>query len=72
MAVLPSLELSLQFHPPQGPWHGGSATCGLELEARAASCPTGSSISLHCLLHLVLLSNHDLLRETPELYFLIL
>lgn len=25
MAVLSSLELNLQFHPPQGPCHGGSA-----------------------------------------------
>lgn len=55
IAVLPSLALSLQFHPPQGPWHGGSARCVacswqqvLLLVPQAAPFPSIASSTLCC------------------------
>lgn len=73
-ATLPGTEFAVPSSSGSLAWWQ-CQMCGLELKASAASCPPGSSISQHCLLHLVLLSSHYLLQGMPgktELYFLIL
>lgn len=65
VAVLPSLALSLQFHPPQDPWHGGSARCVawswkqvLLHVPQAAPFPSTASSTLCCCQTMIFCKGH--------------